>query len=338
MVESVLPTFYLPGYGLRGVPLFLLANPDDVPRERLLRAERRAERGRSTTSWRASSTSDVAVSPPVADFWRLDPGTPILLGLDAERRATGSNTAGILAFLPGIPPKSVSDRQGYVQARIDYLNYLFSTNAYLATGIDNPKLKPLQILLPRVIVLLKADPAVDPVAFPKAIAKRERLSAARDPQPDAGGRQGRQRHVHLAGAGQHADLPDRRPDPGARRDPRDRDGELQRGSPHARRCCASAALRRRRCGGSSLAMLLSPALVGLALGATSAVLAGFGLANYVWKLREIRTVVQLLPTHLVVSVLTAWIALLLIFLLVGVASGFSWWVYRHTAHRSMQGA
>ncbi len=87
-----------------------------------------------------------------------------------------------------------------------------------------------------------------------------------------------------------------------------------------------------------LAMLLSPALVGLALGAASAVLAGFGLANYVWKLREIRTVVQLLPTHLVVSVLTAWIALLLIFLLVGVATGFSWWVYRHTAHRSMQGA
>jgi len=80
----------------------------------------------------------------VADFWRLNPGTPILLGLDAERRATGANTAGILAFLPGIPPKSVSDRQGYVQARIDYLNYLFSTNAYMATGIDNAKLKPLQ--------------------------------------------------------------------------------------------------------------------------------------------------------------------------------------------------
>jgi hypothetical protein len=70
----------------------------------------------------------------------------------------------------------------------------------------------------------------------------------------------------------------------------------------------------------------------------SAVLAGFGLANYVWKLREIRTVVQLLPTHLVFSLLTVWIGLLLIVLLVGVASGFSWWVYRHTAQRSMQGA
>ena len=30
--------------------------------------------------------------------------------------------AGVLAFLPGLPPKSVSDRQGFVQARVDYLN------------------------------------------------------------------------------------------------------------------------------------------------------------------------------------------------------------------------
>ena len=87
-----------------------------------------------------------------------------------------------------------------------------------------------------------------------------------------------------------------------------------------------------------VAMLLSPALVGLGLGAASALLAGFGLANYVWKLREIRTVVQLLPTHLVVATLTVWVALLLMALLVAVASGFSWWVYRDTAHRSIQSA
>src|SRR5881409_4368605 len=67
-----------------------------------------------------------------------------------------------------------------------------------------------------------------------------------------------------------------------------------------------------------VAMLLSPALVGLALGAGSSLLAGYGLANYVWRLREIRTVVQLLPTHLVVSSLAGWVALLLIVMLVGV--------------------
>jgi hypothetical protein len=80
------------------------------------------------------------------------------------------------------------------------------------------------------------------------------------------------------------------------------------------------------------------ALVGLALGAVSSMLAGFGLANYVWRLREIRTVVQLLPTHLIVSPLTGSVVLLLIVILVGVASGFSWWVFRHSAHESMVGA
>ena len=64
-----------------------------------------------------------------------------------------------------------------------------------------------------------------------------------------------------------------------------------------------------------VAMLLSPALVGLALGGGSAILAGFGLANYVWRLREIRTVVQLLPTRLVIAPLTAWVALLILSLI-----------------------
>ena len=336
MVESVLPTFYLPGYGLRGVPLFLLGNPEAY-RSNVYSEPSVGLSGAFNDIMAQTSNGGIAVSPPVADFWRLDPGTPILLGLDAERRAVSTSTAGILAFLPGIPPKSVNDRQGYVQARIDYLNYLFSTNAYLATGIDNPQLKPLQILLPRVIVLLKADASVDPVEFPKALAK-----AASFPPLEIHSltqeiaKVGSDMYISLALANMRIYLI----------------GGLilalvailaiaMANYSEDRRTLALLRIR-----GASpvdmwrfvMAMLLSPALVGLALGAASAVLAGFGLANYVWKLREIRTVVQLLPTHLVVPLLTAWIGLLLIVLLVGVASGFSWWVYRHTAHKSMQSA
>jgi len=58
----------------------------------------------------------------------------------------------------------------------------------------------------------------------------------------------------------------------------------------------------------------------------------------VWRLREIRTVVQLLPTRLVIGSLTAWVVLLLMLMLVGVASAFSWWVFRDTAHKSIQNA
>ena len=55
------------------------------------------------------------------------------------------------AFLPGIPPRSVTDRQGYVQARVDYLNHLFSSNAYLVAGAENPEIRRLQLLIPRII-------------------------------------------------------------------------------------------------------------------------------------------------------------------------------------------
>jgi hypothetical protein len=281
---------------------------------------------------------EVAVSPPVADFWRLEPDTPLLLGLDAERRAVSMKTAGILAFLPGIPPKSVSDRQGYVQARVDYLNYLFSSNAYLMTGLDNEHLAPLQILLSRVIVLLKTDPAaIDDATFAKTLA----ASAPFPPLEIHSltqeiGKVGSDMYISLALANMRIYLVG---------------GLLLALIAILAVAMANYAEDRRtlallRIRGASpnamwrfvVAMLLSPALVGLALGAASAVLAGFGLANYVWKLREIRTVVQLLPTHLVVAWLTVWVALVLLALLVGVASGFSWWVYRDTAHRSIQSA
>jgi ABC-type lipoprotein release transport system permease subunit len=84
-----------------------------------------------------------------------------------------------------------------------------------------------------------------------------------------------------------------------------------------------------------LAMLLSPALLGLALGGLTALLAGFGLTNYVWKLRELKTVVQLLRTHLVISSLTIGVAAILVVLLLGVAFIFSAWVFRRTARETM---
>jgi hypothetical protein len=336
MIEAVLPSFYLPGYGLRGVPLYLM---EDVDKYRSL-VYSESSVGLSAPFqdvMAAAAKGGVAVSPPVADFWQLDPGTPIVLGLDAERRATGTDTAGILGFLPGIPPKSINDRSGYVQARIDYLNYLFTTNAYLATGVSNPKLQPLQILMPRVIVLLKTGKTPNPAAFQQSLAKSTSFPPLEIHNLDQEvAKVGSDMYISLALANMRIYLVG---------------GLILALVAIVAIAMANYSEDRRTLGllrirGASpsdmrrfvLAMLLSPALVGLALGAASAILAGFGLANYVWKLREIRTVVQLLPTHLVLSLLAVWIAVLLVALLAVVANGFSWWVYRHTAHRSIQGA
>ena len=335
MIEAVLPSFYLPGYGLRGVPLYLLGNTDEYR----TRVYSEPSVGLSADFQAIVSQADdhVAVSPPVADFWRLAPGSPVLLGLDADRRAVASKTAGVLAFLPGLPPKSVSDRQGYVQARVDYLNYLFSSNAYVATSADNAQIGALQLLIPRIIVLLRTDGTMEPVAFQKAIAKAapfpplEVHSLAQEM-----GKVGSDMYISLALANMRIYLI----------------GGLVLAliailaiamANYSEDRRTLALLRIRGASPASMwrfvvAMLLSPALVGLALGAGSSLLAGFGLANYVWRLREIRTVVQLLPTRLIVAPLAGWVALLLVVILVGVASGFSWWVFRRSAHESMVGA
>ena len=335
MMEAVLPNFYLPGYGLRGVPLYLFGSMGEY-RSRVYSEPSVGLSGDFQTIL-SRAGDQVAVSPPVADFWRLETGSQMLLGLDPERRAVAAKTAGILAYLPGLPPKSVSDRQGYVQARVDYLNYLFSSNAYLATSADNPQLGSLQILIPRIIVLLRTDRDVDPAAFQRAIAKASPFPPLEiHSLSQEIGKVGSDMYIALALANMRIYLL----------------GGLvlaliailaiaMANYSEDRRTLALLRIR-----GASpvsmwrfvVAMLLSPALVGLALGAASSVLAGFGLANYVWRLREIRTVVQLLPTRLVIAPLTAWVALLIVVILVGVASGFSWWVFRDTAHERVQAA
>jgi hypothetical protein len=279
----------------------------------------------------------VAVSPPIAEFWQLGPGTPMLLGLDVDRRAVDPKVAGVLAYLPGIPPRSVTDRQGYVQARVDYLNYLFTSNAYAVAGMDNASISKLPILVPRVIILIHADPGADPAAFRRGI-----VAATSFPPLEIHSltqevaKVGSDMYISLALANMRIYLI----------------GGLalalvailaiaMANYTEDRRTLALLRIR-----GASpvgmwrfvLAMLLSPALVGLALGTVTSAIAGFGLANYVWRLREIKTVVQLLPTHLVVAPLTVWVILLLLCLLIGVASSFSWWVFRRTAHESMRGA
>jgi ABC-type lipoprotein release transport system permease subunit len=86
-----------------------------------------------------------------------------------------------------------------------------------------------------------------------------------------------------------------------------------------------------------LALLLSPALLGLLIGTVVAVLAGYGLANHVWELREIKTVVQLLRTRLVFSTSFVSVALSLIALLIAAVTALSWWVYQRTAHQKLRG-
>jgi predicted lysophospholipase L1 biosynthesis ABC-type transport system permease subunit len=242
--------------------------------------------------------------------------------------------AGTLAFLPGIPPRTVTDRQGYVQARIDYLNYLFSENAYVVASADNPKLATLRALVPRVIVLASGTGAVAPPELqPTIVAALSTPPLEAHNVSEEMGKVASDMYISLALANMRIYLVG---------------GILLALIAIVSVAAANYVEDRRtlallRIRGASpsnltrfiLALLISPAVLGLVVGALVAVTAGYGLANHVWDLREIKTVVQLLPTRLVFSPLSASVAALLLVLLVGVAVLFSGWVYRREAHKSL---
>ncbi len=336
MAEALLPDFYLPGYGLRGVPLYVLG--DAAAYQTQVYSEPRVGVSESFAALLSRvERGEVALSQPVADFWQLTPGGRAIVGLDQARQAVGTTTAGILAFLPGMPPKTVSDRQGYVQARVDYLNYLLGTNAYLVSSADSANLAELQLLIPRIVVLVRTAPGVAPAQVRAALAAAAPVAPMEIHGLDEEVQKvGSDMYISLALANMRIYL---------------FGGLLLALVAILAIALANYTEDRRTLGllrvrGASpvamwrlqVGMLLSPALVGLAIGAVAAAAAGFGLANYVWQLREIKTVVQRLPTHLIVESLTGAIVLLLSAVLIAVASVFSWWAYRDSAHSSMRGA
>jgi len=333
LFEALLPGFFFPGYGLSGVPLYLINDP-----ERYLKTvyfeEALGVTGKFSSIIGGLKGERVVASPPVAEFWNVGAGEPVLLGADLHKKPVLVPAEGVVGFLPGMPPRSISDRQSYVSARIDYLNYLSSSDAYLSATMDNSGIADLKVLIPRILLLVRIKKNGDTAAAVKAIAETLKVRPLEVRELDrelkkVGGDMFiflalENMRIYLAGGVLLAliaimaiaftnYLEDRRTL-----------GLLRvRG--------ASPALLFRFFASS----LLSPALLGLVVGMGVAVVAGYGLTNVIWELRELRSVVHLLPTRLVVSGLTLWIGLGLLVVIVAISLIFSLWVFRRTARETM---
>lgn len=64
---------------------------------------------------------------------------------------------------------SVSDRDSFVSARIDYLNRMFHNRAYEVAAADNPRLAHLDVLLPRVMLTVRPAAGVAARALRQAV-------------------------------------------------------------------------------------------------------------------------------------------------------------------------
>lgn len=333
LFEALLPGFFFPGYGLSGVPLYLVSDP-----EHYLKAvyfeEKLGVGARFSEIVRGLNTQRVAASLPVAAFWNVGDGQPLLLGADTHKRPVLAPSGGVVGFLPGMPPRSISDRQSYVSARIDYLNYLSSTDAYLAATMDNPKIADLKVLIPRILLLVNLKENADPAEAVRELAGalKARPLEARELRRElkkVGGDMFiflalENMRIYLVGGVLLALI-----------------ALLSIATTNYQEDKRTLGLLRVR--GVSPALLfrffasglLSPALLGIVIGALVAGAAGYGLTNLIWDLRELRSVVHLLPTRLVVSALTLWVGLGLLAVIIGIALVFSLWVFRRTARETM---
>ncbi|HEY3154301.1 MAG TPA: FtsX-like permease family protein, partial [Candidatus Binatia bacterium] len=331
--EAILPGFFFPGYGLSGVPLYLIDDPQRYLKNAIFE-EKLGVTGKFSEVIAELKGQTIVASPPVAAFWNLSAGEPVLLGADLSKKPVLVPASGIVGFLPGMPPRSISDRQSYVSARIDYLNYLSSTDAYLLGTMDNQRMANLKVLIPRILLLVRVKPEGDAGSIVKSLSQalKARPLEMRELKRElkkVGGDMFiflalENMRIYLVGGVLLAliailaialtnYLEDRR---------------------------TLGLLRVRGVSPAQLfrffaSSLLAPALLGLVVGLLVAGAAGFGLTNLIWSLRELKSVVHLLPTHLVISDWTVWISLGLLVVVVTIALLFSLWVFRRSARTSM---
>jgi hypothetical protein len=273
-------------------------------------------------------------SSSVGTFYKRAVNQPMPIGRTTAGKIERAPYGGAVRFLPGMPLRTVNDREGFVSARVDYLNHLFSNSPYLIGAASNPALAELDVLIPRVVLTVAGDPRATTADLKRAVL------ASLDVQP---------------------------------LDVRDTDTEIARLGSDMYIFLARQNVQIYLLGGLLLALIgifavayanyiedrrtlallrirgagpvdvvrffmpnvLGPSLVGLVIGALVALLVGFGITKLVWDLRQLQTVMSYLPTRLAISEQTVLIGLVLIVLLLAIVIGFGRWVFAKTARQSL---
>jgi len=334
MIEAFLPSFYVPGAGIRGVPLYLLNETEIHKNNPYAEAELGLDDSFEAILQRVQD-GGIAVSPAVAEFWEPEVGKQLRIGIDESKNTISVPAAGILVHLPGMPSRSVTNREGYVQSRVDYLNYLFEQAAYTLASIDNPHIQKLQVFIPRTILMVRVEESV--LENPERAKKLQSDLAKVFPTtplemhtlPEEIKKVGSDMFVTLAIENMKIYIVG---------------GILLAFIAIFAVALANYAEDRRtlallRVRGTSpnlvqrflSSILISPAIIGLVLGGVTALVAGYGLTNRVWEIREIRSVVQSLKTHFLISELSIAIVVFLLGLVFFAAWAIGVWTFRQSA-------
>ena len=336
MTEYLLSSVYMPGEGYRSLPLYVIDNPTRYLAVAYHEDALGVEQSFDQIIHRLDE-GQILVSPALASFWNLHPGSRLLLGSGPAGDPIRAAVAGTIRYLPGRPLQTITDRESYATSQVDYLNFLFDNSAFVLASASNAAIAPLLTAAPRLAALVKLHPGAEVGAtqaallpvLPAAPLESRLLSdeiqkVGNDMFIDLGLENMR---IYLVGglalalAGMGA--------------------VAWANYVEDRRTMALLRIRGaqpRHVSQLVITTLLAPALSGLLLGGLVALVAGYGITNMIWSLREIHSVVLWLTTHLKVTAATGLIVLALLGLVAAMTYGFSAWAFRRSARESLSSA
>ena len=333
LVEGLVEGLFMPDRGFSGLPMYLV--PEPARHLEATYSEAALGKGDDFAAiLKHLNQGRILASAPVAAFYKKAQGEAMPVGRMTDGKLQRMPFGGALHFLPGVPLRTVNDREGFVAARVDYLNHLFTNAPYLIGAQNEKALADLDVLVPRIILSVAAQRGAD------AADLRRRVIAASGVEPldvrDISSemtRLGSDMYIYLARqnvqiyllggfllaligiyAVAYANyLEDRR---------------------------TLGLLRVRGAGPADvvrffLPNVLGPSIVGLVIGGGVALLVGYGITKLIWELRQLETVLNYLPTRLAVSWETGAVAAILALVLAGIVFVFARWIFAKTARQGL---
>jgi hypothetical protein len=334
LFEGVSDGVYMPGYGFNGLPLYFI--PDkDAYMDAVYSEGSLAQEGSFTDLMTRLKQGQVLMSPAVASFINKAPGETTSLGRQIDgTEMVSAEVGGALWYLPGSPLVSVTDRQSFDTARVDYVNYLFSNNAYLAVDPNPPAINKLDVLISGVQFAIEVIPGSDPGTVRENLLRRLPVepSSIRTYDEEIGkigsdmyiflARQNVQ--IYLIGGLLLAII-----------------GILSVAYTNYLEDRRTLGLLRIR-GAGPMHMLrffgsgiFAPSYIGLILGILVSLIVGFGITNLVWQLREVKNILLYLTTRIAISDLTIVIGIILFAIITIVGLIFSQWAFRKSVREGL---
>ncbi|HET7679833.1 MAG TPA: hypothetical protein VFK79_06820 [Xanthobacteraceae bacterium] len=333
MVEGLVEGLYMPDRGFSGLPMYLTAEPGRYLGSVYHEPELGQLDSFSTLMHRLGE-GKVLSSTSVGTFYKKGLDQPMPVGRTTAGRLERVPFGGAVHFLPGVPLRTVNEREGFISARVDYLNHLFTNSPYLIGDARNRSFADLDVLIPRVVLTITASGNGSAGEFQERVLKTIEIKPldVHDLNTEIA-RLGGDMYIYLARQNVQIYLlgglilaligifavayanyvEDRR---------------------------TLALLRIRGAGPLQVVRffmpnIIGPSVVGFIIGALMALAGGFGITKLVWELRQLQTVLNYLPTHLALSQQTAVIGGILLLAVIGIAVAFGRWVFARTARQSL---